>query len=825
MIRNYFKITLRVFLKNKLFTTINILGLAIGITAYLLITQYVNFESTYDQQHPGIEDLYRVTLSSNLGGKGFITSAANHPGLGPAMKRDFPEVENFARVVDRSIMTGTFVVSYTNESGNKIKSNINSDRVYVADSTLFDMFDINLIKGDKKTALKEPLSVVLSTKVAKRFFGNEDPLNKTLLANDSDAIKVTGVFEELPENTHLKFDMLVSFSTLGPLTDEAWIWPEFYNYVQLKPNTNPTSVEAKFGPFIKKYLGDIMQEHGFEARFGLQPVADIHLKSHLSNEIEPNASEGTLNFLRIIALFVILIALMNFINLSTAKSIERAMEVGLKKVVGINRKALIGQFLFESVAINFLGTVIAVVLVSLLMSPFNELVGLQILSIDMWFDLQIWLHLFGLILLGGLLAGAYPAFVLSSFKPIQVLKGKYHQSGQGAFVRKILVVAQFSISIALIVGTFIVNSQFSYMQNKELGYDAEHNLVINAPTVIDSTINSKMKAFKTELMRNPKVNAVTGSNEVPGKKIIWYNMTRQSQEKKERGVSCNQLSIDHDFMNTYQVKLLAGRNFREEDKSFYSYGSQDNPRFEGRVMLNKTASKTLGFASPEEAVNKEIIFKLGPIDHTAQVVGVMDDYHQQSLQNNIEPIVFLYPEYYNTTYVTINLNTSDIQNTIADIEDKFEAFFPSDPFNYFFLDEHFNNQYESDLKFGTICLLFAGLAIFIAVLGLFGLGSYMALKKTKELCIRKVLGANLMQVLILIPKSLLALVFISGIIAIPITYFFADEWLSGYAFRTTLNPWMFILPLSLVVIVAALSVLPESIKVAFVNPARYLKDE
>lgn len=825
MIRNYFKITLRVFLKNKLFTTINVLGLAIGIAAYLLITQYVSFESTYDQHHPRVEDLYRVTLSSNLGSKGFNTSAANHPGLGPAMKQDFPEVENFARIVDRSIMTGNFVLSFTNESGNKIKSNVNSDRVYVADSTLLDLFKINLIKGDKKTALKEPMSVVLSAEIAKRFFGNEDPINKNLIANNQDPIKVTGVFEELPENTHLKFDMLVSFSTLGSLTNEAWIWPEFYNYVQLKPNTDPAIVEAKFEPFIKKYLGDIMQEHGFEARFGLQPVKDIHLKSHLTNEIEPNASEGTLKFLRIIALFVILIALMNFINLSTAKSIERAMEVGLKKVVGINKSALIGQFLFESVAINFLSTVIAVVLVSLLMSPFNQLVGLQILSLDMWLNPQIWMHLFGLMLLGGLLAGAYPAFVLSSFKPIQVLKGKYHQSGQGALIRKILVIAQFSISIALIVGTFIVNSQFSYMQNQELGYDVEHNLVINAPTVIDSTINTKMEAFKTELLRNPKVNAVTKSNEVPGKKIIWYNLTRQVHEKKEQGVSCNQLSIDHNFMDTYKIKLLAGRSFRQEDKSFYNFGDPNRPKNQGRVMLNKAASDILGFATPEEALQKKIVFKLGPIDHTTEIVGVMDNYHQQSLRSDIGPIVFLYPEFYNSAYVTINLNTSDVQKTIADIEGKFETFFPLDPFNYFFLDEHFNNQYKADLKFGTICLLFAGLAIFIAVLGLFGLGSYMALKKTKELCIRKVLGANLMQVLILIPKSLLALVLVSGLIAIPITYFFADEWLEGYAFRTALNPCMFIIPLSLVVIVAALSVLPESIKVAFVNPAKYLKDE
>ncbi|MDO5980772.1 ABC transporter permease [Flavivirga spongiicola] len=825
MIRNYFKLAWRNLIKNKGYSLINIGGLAIGITAYLLIIQYVNFESRYDQHQPRIDDLYRVTLSTNLGSKGFVHAAATHPAVGSAMKQDFPEVENFVRVVDKEIMLGSFVLSYTNEQGDLVKSNVSNDKIYLADSTALDLFKINLIKGNPKTALKEQFSIIISTKVAQRFFGKEDPINKTLTANGSVPVKITGVFEELPENTHLKFDMLISFSSIGQNMDTVWNWPEFYNYIRLRPGTDPATVEAKFPDFVKKYLSEIMQEHSFEARMGLQPVKDIHLKSHLSNEISVNSNEKTLNFLWLIAVFVILIALMNFINLSTAKSTERAMEVGLKKVVGIGRSALIMQFLFESVIINLIAAIIALIIITTLINPFNEFVGLHILALDMWLQPQIWGHIIGLVFLGGLLAGIYPAFVLSGFKPIQVLKGKFHQSEKGTLIRKALVVIQFTISIALIAGTFIMYSQFAYMQNQDLGFDSKHNLIVNAPMVVDSTINKKLEVFKAELLRNPNINVVTATADIPGKKNAWYNTTRQVHEEREASVICNQFSIDHDFMKTYQIKLLAGRNFRLEDHSFYGFRGPEDLGKHNRVMVNRAAVKLLGYSSIEAAVNKKIIFQLGPEDRTAEIIGVMENYHQQSLQNDYDPTVFLYPSYYNAEYLTVNINASNIESTIKAIGEKYETFFPMDPYDYFFLDAHFNKQYKADRKFGQLFFLFAGLAIFIAALGLFGLGSYMAMRRTKELCVRKVLGANTLRILLLIPKSLLILVFISGVIAIPITYFMASEWLSNYAFRVDINLWMFMAPLIVVIIVAALSVLPESIKVALVKPANYLRNE
>ena len=814
-------------MKNKVYSLINIGGLAIGITAYILIIQYVNFESRYDQHQPRINDLYRVTLSTNLGSKGFVNAAATHPAVGPTLKQDFPEVEDFTRVVNKEIMMGSFVLSYTNEQGDLIKSNVNNDIIYLADSTALDLFKINLIKGNPKTALRERASVILSTKMAERFFGNQDPINKNLVANGNQQVKVAGVFEELPENTHLKFDMLISFSTLGSWTETTWNWPEFYNYVRLKPGTDPATVEAKLPDFVQKYLSESMREHSFEAKMGLQPVKDIHLKSHLSNEISVNSNEKTLNFLWLIAVFVILIALMNFINLSTAKSTERAMEVGLKKVVGIKREALIMQFLFESLIINLIAAIAAIIIIRMLIIPFNEFVGLNILSSNMWLQPQIWVHIIGLVFLGGLLAGIYPAFVLSSFKPIQVLKGKFHQSKKGTLIRKALVVIQFTISITLISGTFIMYNQFSFMRNQDLGFDSKHKLIVNAPMVVDSTINKKLEVFKAELLRNPNINVVTATKDVPGRKNSQYNTTRQVHEEKEASVICNQFLIDQDFMETYKIELLTGRNFRVEDHSYYGFRSPIDGALEKpfRVMLNRAAVKLLGFPSIEAAVNKKIIFQLGPQDRTAEVIGVMENYHQQSLQNDYDPTIFLYPSYYDASYLTVNINTSNIETTIKDIGDKYEAFFPMDPYDYFFLDDHFNRQYEADRKFGQLFFLFAGLAIFIAALGLFGLGSYMAMRRTKELCVRKVLGANILHVLLIIPKNLVVLVFISGVVAIPITYFMASEWLSNYAFKTDINPWMFIVPLLVVIVVAALSVLPESIKVALVKPVNYLRNE
>lgn len=822
MIQNHIKIALRFFAKNKLFTMINISGLTIGVTAFLLLTQYVGFEKNYDK---GLENVYRVTLTSNLSSDHFNTSAANHPAVGSAMKAEFPEVQKFARMVNTKIMNSRGVISYKNGQGDAIRSNINDYNIYFADGSILGMFHIPLLQGDINTALDDPGVMIISSGLAQRFFGNENPVGKDMTINSDGRIKITGVFQDLPQNTHLKFDMLVSLSSLDFPMETIWVWPEFYNYVGLKPGIEPKTIEAKFPGFVHSHLDDIMNEYGFEASMGLQPVKDIHLKSHLSKEMFPNSSEATLYFLMIVALFVIGIAMINFINLSTSKSLERAKEVGMKKVVGAQRSTLIYQFLCESLIINFIAMSLALILVAILMEPFNVLVGVEVLSVATWTKPSVWVIIVSAFFAGGLFAGLYPAFVLSSFKPITVLKGKFHRSTQGAVLRKGLVVAQFTISIALISGTFIVYQQFNFMQDQSLGFESDQNLVITAPIDVDSTIIQKIEVFKNEITRNPNITSATMSTEIPGMPMTSVDAIRNLGEEKSNSVPLKFMAVDHDFLDTYKIRLLAGRGFTKEDKSaFYPIGENGDENLH-RVVINKATARSLGYGNPEDAINKKIVFKYGPAERTAEVIGVMDNYHHQSLQMGYDNILFMYSESYLANYLTVNISGNRAHQTVEDIEAQYNRLFPRDPFTYFFLDDFFNQQYAADLKFGLICLLFSGLAIFIAALGLFGIGSHMALEKVKEISVRKVMGASTLQALLLIPKKLLGLVLISGTIAIPIVYFITKSWLEGYAFKTDVNPWMFVIPLFLVMFVALLSILTQSLKSAFINPAVSLKNE
>ena len=827
MFRNHIRIAFRFFKKNKLFSTINVLGLTIGISAFILLTQFVAYEKSYDEHLPDVDNLYRVTLTTNLGNNGFETSATNHPAVGPAMLEDFPEVESFTRIANKPIVfSGRIVLSYTNEQGEKIQSDANDDHIYFANNSIIEMFAIDLDQGDPLTALKEPNTIILSKNISSRFFGKEDPLGKIIKINDGFEFKVTGVFEEVPQSTHLPLGMILSYSTFGSDGDFAnsWVWPEFYNYVRLHPGTDPAAVEARFPAFAQKYLSDIMNENGFEARFALQPVRDIHLKSDLLKEISANNSEGTLNFLMIVAAFIIAIALINFVNLSTAKSMERAKEVGLKKVVGAKRRTLIWQFLLESLIINFFAMILSVMLVSLCISSFNSLIGLNILEFEMWGKWNVWVVMFSIFIGGGILAGLYPAFVLSGFVPVDVLRGSFQNIGKGLVLRKALVVTQFAISIALIAGTFIVYNQFSFMRNQDLGFDADHNLVISAPTFADSLTPKKVETFKRELAQNPSINSVTLSNEVPGRAVEWGNSVRKSYERKELAVSSNFMSIDHDFLDTYDIHISAGRGFREDDATAY-FGPDGQVPAGHRVVINNSAAKILGFNEPEMAIDQEIIYKFGPIDRTAKVIGVVEDHHQQSLQQGYDPMIFLYFDgYFFADHITVNIG-GNLYESVSGIEAKYKEFFPNDLFDHFFVDEYFNRQYQADIKFGKICLLFSILAIFIAALGLFGLGSHMAMQKTKEISIRKVLGASVGQALTIIPKKLLSLVLFSGAISLPVIYFIAKNWLDNYAFKVAISPWMFLVPLFLVLLVALLSILAQSLKSALVNPAASLRNE
>ncbi|HXB34416.1 MAG TPA: ABC transporter permease [Puia sp.] len=533
MLRNYFKIAYRNLLKNKIFSLVNIFGLAIGMAACFFIFLYVRFEVSYDRFHPQAGRLYRVpfTFTGSLANNG--TLATNHPSVGPALKAEFPEVVDEARLAPTSIFYNASMLSYTVKGSTRT---FNEEKTYVADSSFLTMFSFLFKYGNPANALANPNSVVISASTALKYFGAEDPLGKTLTLNAQTPFKVTGVFQDIPENSHLKFNMLFSFSTFGPnWGHDDWTFPEFYTYVLLAPGADPRKIEQKFPAFLHRHMQALFKQLDYDASIQLQPVTDIHLRSDLGKEAEANGSEKEIGFLSLIGIFILVIAWINYINLSTAKSVERAKEVGLRKVIGAARGQLVAQFLMESVIINLLALAIATTVVLVCFPFFGRFTGVAIdrefISSGLLSQPVFWGILVGSFLAGAFLVGAYPAFILSAFKPALAVKGRIFQSAKGILLRKSLVSFQFVLSILLIAGTITVYSQLFYMQHQELGYNKEQMLVVNAPEIYDSAAYAdKMGAFKTELLRNPAITGISTSNEVPGRTPLGRNAARKASE-------------------------------------------------------------------------------------------------------------------------------------------------------------------------------------------------------------------------------------------------------------------------------------------------------
>jgi putative ABC transport system permease protein len=827
MLRNYFKIAYRNLLKNKIFSLVNIAGLAIGMAACFFIFLYIHFELSYDGWHKNIANLYRVPIQ--ITGSLFTNSveASNHPGVGPTMKKDFPEVVNYARVVPTTLFMNNTMMSYTN--GNQTTT-FNEDRIYIVDSSFLTMFSFPFIEGDPRTALSDGQSVVISAKMAKKYFGNEDPLGKTLSLNLKTPLRVTGVFRDVPENSHIKFDMLLPLQMINNNSlmgknglDEVWIWPEFYTYVQLAPGTDPGKVEAKFPAFIEKYLGKEMRQLKYNAQFHLQPVSDIHLRSNIEKELETNGSEKEIGFLSMIGIFILVIAWINYINLSTAKSAERAKEVGIRKVAGAAKVQLIVQFMIESAMVNFLALLVAAGLVWILYPHFGAFIGKNIGSTggnSDWFQQpRFWLALTGLLVGGALLVGAYPAFVLSSFRPILVLKGRFFQSAKGILLRKTLVSFQFVLSILLIAGAITVYSQLSYMQSQALGYNKDQVLVLKAPAIFDSTLSTKMQSFKNQLLANPSVLGLGASTEIPGRTIVERNSVRKINEDETHNFTPFYVGIDPDFIRTYHMQLVAGRGLLPEDMSML------NDSANTRLIVNEEVVKGMGFKNNEAAINQPIRFRFGPGELRGEIVGVVKNYHQRSLREVYDPILFYYPRFANWRYISVHLKTADINQSLSSFEKTYKNIFAGNAFEYFFLDDYFNRQYQSDQRFGNIFGLFTGLAIFVACLGLLGLSSFVIKTRTKEIGVRKVLGASIPSLLLLFSRDFIKLVGLASLIALPIIYFAAGQWLSNYAFHVGLSWWIFALPPLLLLLISLTTICLQSLKAALSSPTKNLRTE
>jgi len=751
-----------------------------------------------------------------------MASAENYPGVGPALQTELPEVVSYARLYNMGYKNNVVI---TNENAKPDPIAFRQRRFLYADSTFLPMMGYEMAKGNAKDALAAPFTAVISEKYAKMYFGKEDPIGKTLHLRDDDfvdeLVKVTGVFKELPSNTHLKFDVLFSYNSLYPRGDWAvqryrlgWRRKDMYTFAQLKPGTDPKKTEAKFPAIVAKYKPEL-KESTQKQVLGLQPLKDIHLTSDLTEEPETNGNARTVFFLGLIGLFVLVIAWINYVNLSTARALERAKEVGIRKVIGAVKGQLIGQFLTEAALVNLLSVLIAWGLTFLCLSSFNKMSGL---SLDKTYLVQPWFItlLFLLWIVGSLLSGFYPALVLSSFKPIIVLKGKFQNATRGVLLRKGLVVTQFIASIALIAGTFIVYRQLKYMTSRDMGMNINQVMVVERPGIMDTSqaiYNSSIDAFRNEVKKDPGIEAVSASFTIPGKQREYKVQIKRYGIASSDSVIVRFNSLDYDFLDVFKMKLIAGRKF-----------SPDFPKDpDTSVIITETASRLLGFKKPEDAIGQPLaIERFG--NWNPIIVGVVNDYHQISLKKPLDPSIFNC-SLYGGEYYSLRINTTNLPRTIEHVRKSWATAFRGNPFEYFFLDEYFDRQYASERKFEKLFVSFAVLAIIIGCLGLFGLSAYTASQRVKEIGIRKVLGASVPDITKMLSKDFLKLVIIAIVIASPIAWWAMSKWLEDFAYRVSISWWIFVVAGALALMIAMLTVSLQAIKAAIANPIKSLRTE
>ena len=807
MIKNYFKIAWRNLMRHKVYSGINIFGLAFGIAACLLILQYVNYELSYENFQVNKDRIYRVQQDRYDNGKLSTQWAAGAFGVGNAFKDAIPGIEDYVKVVG----TGNVTTEVQNQP-------LKIEEVFFASGSFFKIFTYPLLSGDKTTALKEPNTAALSETVARKIFGTTNVVGKTLALNREDNYLITAVFKDAPGNTQLKPNLLLSYSTFvkmrtdssGNGPENAWEWDGCLTYLLLRKDANPGAVEKKFAPIAEKFVGADMKKYNAAVVYKLQPLNDIHLYSHYMMEPGETGDGKTVYLLLGIAFFIVIIAWVNYINLATARAITRAREVGVRKAIGSRRRQLVFQFLSESAVMNGIALVLAILLVMIAIPGFNLLSG-QKLSFTLFTKYQFWLSLAALFISGVFLSGLYPAFVLSGFNPIEVLKGNMGGTKQGNVLRKSLVVFQFAASLFLLTGTVTVYRQIQYMRSQSLGININQTLVVRAPIVgIDSTYPKKMIAFKDELSQNTSIKDIAVSTSIPGEAVGWNAGgiklvgADESTQKQYRVIG-----VDYDYLKTYDLKLIAGRAFSK------SFGSDDSA-----VIFNRKAIEQLGFNKPEEALNKRIDFW----GRRYTIVGVTANFHQQSLQDAYEPLILrLIPGV--NGYLSVKTIGADAGKTINLVKGEWNKFFPGNTFDYFFLDEHFNDQYKADQRFGQVFGLFTGLAILVACMGLFGLASFTTIQRTKEIGIRKVLGASVFNILKLLYREFALLLLIAFVISIPVAWFATSNWLQGYAFRISVHWAYFVLPFLAIVVIALITVSFQAIRAAMANPVESLRVE
>lgn len=809
MIRNYFKIAIRNLWKNKAYSAINIFGLACGLAVCLLITLYVVDELSYDRYNKNANRIYRVDADLKFGGNELRLAVASDP-MGAALKKDYPQVEEYVRF-------------YTSNGSKLVKKGnvfIEEGRVAHADSTLFDVFTLPAIAGNPKTALNEPNTVVLTESTAKKYFGGSNAVGKTIEA-DRVPYKVTAVIKDIPHNSHFNFDFIFSMDNLDyPYGN--YLSMNFQTYILLKEGTDYKAFEKNFAQIINKYIlpqakqfmqiksMDDFYKAGNKLDFSLMPLTEIHLHSDRTPELGINGNIQYVYIFSAVALFILLIACINFMNLSTARSASRAKEVGIRKVLGSERKNLIGQFLAESTAMAIISMVVAIVVAYFTLPFLNDISG-KTLLFDNVLSVQIFPLLLALPVIVGILAGSYPAFYLSNFKPVAVLNGKASPGFKKDRLRSGLVIFQFFMSILFIIGTVVIYKQLNYIQTTSLGFNKDQVLIINGTGALGNNIES----FKNEVLRMPGVSGGTLSSFLPVTSARTDNsFSKDAVMDPENALSMQAWDVDYDYVKTLGMKIIKGRDFSKD------FGSDSTG-----IILNETAVKVLGYDDP---IGKKIYTNFQTatsndlISYT--IIGVVQNFHYESLKQNIFPLG-LRLNRFQAGLASFKVSSDNMQSLVKQVEAKWKGMVPAMPFSYRFMDETFDSMYRAEERVGQLAIAFSVLAIFIACLGLFGLITYMAEQRRKEIGIRKVLGASVSNIIGLLSKDFLKLVLVANLIAWPTAWWVMNKWLEDFTYRTNIGWWMFVAAGMLTVVIAVLTVGFQAFKAAIANPVSSLKME
>ena len=806
MLRNFFLIFLRGVRRNKAYAALNVGGLALGMAAFGIILAYVRQEYGYDRQHAAGERIYRVESLFYKGGVKTDDWATSTSGYAPAMRESFPEIESFARI---NWDNSTRVVRH-----GAVK--FREPRVCFADSNFFTFFAYPVVQGDPRTFLSEPNTVVLSRRAARKYFGAADPLGQYLdvsTINTAYRCRVTGVFADLPETSTMQFDLLLSWNTSPPRLRSYWYQHGSYTFVRLRPGTDPDRLEARFPALAERYkTEEALKDHTWAV--DLVPLHDIHLNPAKPHEVEAKGNRGAVHFLLGLGVVILLMAWTNYVNLATARAAERAREAGIRKVAGSSKRLLVGQFLFESLLFNASALVLA-----------GGLGWAAVKGLLPQLDLRILPAAFSgwpayvlppvLLAVGTALAGLYPALVLAGVAPVAVLKGRHGFAPGGGRLRQGLVVLQFAASLVLIAGTLTVYRQLGYMLGGNPGVQTSQVLVLQAPAKTED-YHRKVENLKEELRSLPGVTAVTGSGAVPGKEVAKFLANRRLHEGPGHDRLYEMLAADYDFIPAYGLQLVAGRNF-DRARPTDVYG----------LVLNETAARQFGFRTPEEAIGEKVLLETSP-GRPSEIIGVIKDYHQQSLEQPYKPtILFMDPDlrWIPADYLSLRLSTADVPRVVEGVSRAWNGFFPESSLDYFFLDQFYDQQYRQDRRFGRTFLAFSALAVGVACLGLLGLTYYSTARRVREIGIRKVLGATAAGIAARLAWDTLKWVGVAAVPAMPVAWYVMRQWLAGYAFRVGLHPGHLLLPAVALAGMALLTVGYLTLRAARTNPADALRNE